>query len=93
VLEDFEALDYSRQTALERVPSTTARHWWARSITGFSTCTRWRSSGTSRSSRGPPDEGQLMKIVERTKLPAAAFSTLVRHAGLDPYHRDGSIAW
>jgi hypothetical protein len=29
-----------------------------------------------------------MKIIERTKLPAQAFSTLVRHARLDPHHRD-----
>jgi hypothetical protein len=89
VLEDFEALGYSRQTALERVPSATAaslvgaQYYWILHLHPVSLL------GYIAVLEGsPPDEGQLMKVVERTKLPAAAFSTLIRHARLDPYHRD-----
>ena len=89
VLEDFEALGYSRQAALERMPSATAaalvgsQYYWILHLHPVALL------GYIAVLEGsPPDEGQLMKIVERTKLPAAAFSTLVRHARLDPHHRD-----
>ncbi len=89
VLEDFEALGYSRQAALERMPSATAaalvgsQYYWILHLHPVALL------GYIAVLEGsPPDEEQLMKIVERTKLPAAAFSTLVRHARLDPHHRD-----
>jgi hypothetical protein len=36
----------------------------------------------------PPVEEQLDAIARRTGIPLDAFSTLVRHARLDPFHRD-----
>jgi hypothetical protein len=36
----------------------------------------------------PPIEAEIRAIAERTSLPLDAFSTLVRHARLDPHHRD-----
>jgi hypothetical protein len=89
VLEDFEALGYSRETALERMPSATAaslvgsQYYWILHLHPVALL------GYIAVLEGsPPDEGRLMKIIERTKLPAQAFSTLVRHARLDPHHRD-----
>jgi hypothetical protein len=36
----------------------------------------------------PPEVEQLEEIRRRSGLPAAAFRTLIKHAHLDPRHRD-----
>jgi hypothetical protein len=36
----------------------------------------------------PPIEDEMHAVARRSGLPLAAFSTLVRHARLDPHHRD-----
>jgi len=89
VLEDFEALGYPREKVLERMPSAAAaalvgsQYYWILHLHPVALL------GYIAVLEGsPPDEGHLMKIIERTKLPAEAFSALLRHARLDPHHRD-----
>lgn len=36
----------------------------------------------------PPVESQVAEVIERTRLPERAFRTFVKHARLDPHHRD-----
>lgn len=36
----------------------------------------------------PPETEHIERVANRTGVPLEAFSTLSRHAGLDPYHRD-----
>jgi hypothetical protein len=36
----------------------------------------------------PPDEHRIGRVATRTGVPLQAFSTLIRHARLDPHHRD-----
>jgi hypothetical protein len=36
----------------------------------------------------PPVESQVAEVIERTGLPERAFRTFIKHARLDPHHRD-----
>lgn len=36
----------------------------------------------------PPVESQIAEVIERTGLPERAFRTFIKHARLDPHHRD-----
>jgi hypothetical protein len=36
----------------------------------------------------PPAESQIAEVIERTGLPEGAFRTFIKHARLDPHHRD-----
>lgn len=89
LLDDLEVLGVSRDAAWSRQPSPTvaalvgAQYYWIRhhhpcAVLGYIAVLE----GT------PPEEGHLAEVIARTGLPAAAFRTFIKHARLDPHHRD-----
>ena len=88
LLEDLQALGVDRETVLRRAPSPAvatlvgAQYYWMfhhhpLMLLGYIAVLE----GT------PPDERRIEEVAGRTGVPLGAFSTLVRHARLDPYHR------
>lgn len=88
VLGDLESLGYSPSECLESVPSPTAaalagaQYYWLHHLHPIALL------GYMAVLEGdPPDPDRLERVIKQTGLPARAFSTLSRHAQLDPYHR------
>lgn len=89
LLDDLEVLGVARRDVWARQPSPTvaalvgSQYYWIHhhhpvAVLGYIAVLE----GT------PPSEDQLARVVGRTGLPAAAFRTFVKHARLDPHHRD-----
>jgi hypothetical protein len=89
LLEDLEALGHDRSTVLRRTPSPAvatlvgAQYYWIFhfhpvALLGYIAVLE----GT------PPVAERVEQVAVRTGVPLTAFSTLLRHARLDPYHRD-----
>lgn len=89
LLDDLEELGLSRAEVWSRMPSPTiaalvgAQYYWILhhhpvAVLGFISVLE----GT------PPDEAQMASVIERTGLPPKAFRTIIKHARLDPHHRD-----
>ncbi len=89
LLDDLEELGVSRESVWSRMPSPTvaalvgAQYYWIHhhhpiAVLGYIAVLE----GT------PPDESAIAQVIERTGLPARAFRTFIKHARLDPHHRD-----
>ena len=89
LLEDLEVLGVDRDSVRAWLPPPTvatlvgAQYYWIAhfhpvAILGYIAVLE----GT------PPVEDDLQAVAQRAGLPLRAFSTLVRHARLDPHHRD-----
>ena len=89
VLEDLEALGFSRPYVLSRTPSPTAaalvgaQYYW---IHHFHPIALLGYIAVLEGS--PPPIEKLEEVVKKSGLPRRAFSTLFRHARLDPGHRN-----
>lgn len=89
LLEDFEGLGVPREEVLARIPSPTiadltgAQYYWIHhyhpvALLGYIAVIEG----------SPPTLENIERIREKTGLPAAAFRTYIKHAHLDPHHRD-----
>jgi hypothetical protein len=89
LIEDLEVLGVRRSSVVERAPSRSvatlvgSQYYWILhfhpiALLGYIAVLE----GT------PPEEERIQSVAARTGVPLNAFSTLVRHARLDPYHRD-----
>lgn len=89
LLDDLEILGVTRTDVWSRQPSATvaalvgAQYYWIRhfhpvAILGYIAVLE----GT------PPTEAHVEGVIERTGLPPDAFRTFIKHARLDPHHRD-----
>jgi hypothetical protein len=89
LLDDLEVLGVSRETVWARMPSTIvagligAQYYWIRHVHPVALL------GYLAVLEGnPPKVAELEAIRQRTGLPAESFRTLVKHAEIDPHHRD-----
>ena len=89
LLDDLEALGVSRRAVWERMPSTVvagligAHYYWIRHVHPVALL------GYLAVLEGnPPKVEELEDVRRRAGLPAEAFRTLVKHAEIDPHHRD-----
>jgi len=89
LLDDLEVLGVGRDAVWARMPSTIvagligAQYYWIRHVHPVALL------GYLAVLEGnPPKVEELEAIRRRTGLPAAAFRTLIKHAEIDPYHRD-----
>jgi pyrroloquinoline quinone (PQQ) biosynthesis protein C len=89
LLDDLEVLGISRETVGSRVPSPTvaslvgAQYYWIHhyhpvAVLGYIAVLEGN----------PPVESHIAEVIERTGLPEHAFRTFIKHARLDPHHRD-----
>lgn len=89
LLDDLEVLGMTRPAVWARQPTQTvaslvgAQYYWIHhhhpvAVLGYIAVLE----GT------PPDEGHLSAMIAKTGLPSKAFRTFVKHARLDPHHRD-----
>jgi hypothetical protein len=89
LLDDLEELGISRRTVWSRMPSPTvaalvgAQYYWIHhyhplALLGYIAVLEG----------DPPVESQIAEVIERTGLPERAFRTFIKHARLDPHHRD-----
>ena len=89
LLDDLEVLGVSRASVKARRPSADvaalvgAQYYWIHhfhpaAIMGYIAVLE----GT------PPTEKQIAAVMKRTGLPPLAFRTFIKHARLDPHHRD-----
>lgn len=89
LLDDLEELGISREVVWSRMPSPTvaslvgSQYYWVFhhhpvALLGYIAVLEGN----------PPLETDIAKVVERTGLPESAFRTFVKHARLDPHHRD-----
>jgi Iron-containing redox enzyme len=89
LLDDLEELGASREAVWSRMPSPTvaslvgAQYYWIHhyhpvAVLGYIAVLEGN----------PPVESQIAEIIERTGLPERAFRTFIKHARLDPHHRD-----
>ena len=89
LLDDLEELGISRETVRSRMPSPTvaalvgAQYYWIHhyhpvAVLGYIAVLEGN----------PPLESQIAEVIERTGLPERAFRTFIKHARLDPHHRD-----
>lgn len=89
VLEDLEVLGIDRAAVLNRIPSPTvaslvgSQYYWIfhhhpLAVVGYIAVLE----GT------PPDAAHIRSVSANTGVPLAAFSTMLKHARLDPFHRD-----
>lgn len=89
LLDDLEVLGVSRASVGARRPSPTvaalvgAQYYWIHhhhpvAVLGYIAVLE----GT------PPDEGHVLGVMRETGLPPDAFRTFIKHARLDPHHRD-----
>jgi len=90
LLADIAALGVSRETVLARMPSATvaalvgSQYYWMYHyhpvvLLGYIAVLE----GT------PPSATHVAEVMTRTGLPGDAFRTILKHAELDPHHRDG----
>ncbi len=89
LLDDLEELGVSREAVWSRMPSPTvaslvgAQYYWIfhhhpLAVLGYIAVLEGN----------PPIESDIAEIVERTGLTERAFRTFIKHARLDPHHRD-----
>ena len=89
LLDDLEELGISRETIWARMPSPTvaslvgAQYYWIHhhhpvAVLGYIAVLEGN----------PPIESDIAEVIERTGLPERAFRTFIKHARLDPHHRD-----
>jgi hypothetical protein len=89
LLDDLEELGISRDTVWSRMPSSTvaslvgAQYYWVHhhhpvAVLGYIAVLEGN----------PPIESLIAEAIERTGLPGRAFRTFIKHARLDPHHRD-----
>ena len=89
LLDDVEVLGISRAAVWSRMPSPTvaqlvgAQYYWIFhhhpiAVLGY----------VAVLEGNPPLESDIVEVIERTGLPADAFRTFIKHARLDPHHRD-----
>jgi hypothetical protein len=89
LLEDLQVLGVNRAEVLSRMPSPNvatlvgSQYYWIRhfhpvAVLGYIAVLE----GT------PPEATYIERVANRTGVPLEAFSSLLRHAQLDPYHRD-----
>lgn len=89
LLDDLEALGHRREDVLARLPSPTvaalvgAQYYWIHHVHPAAFL-----AYLAVLEGDPPEVEQLEDIRRRAGLPAAAFRTLIKHAHLDPHHRD-----
>jgi hypothetical protein len=89
LLDDLEELGVSRDSVWSRMPSPTvanlvgAQYYWIFhhhpvALLGYIAVLEGN----------PPIESDIAKVIARTGLPESAFRTFIKHARLDPHHRD-----
>lgn len=89
LLDDFQELGISREAVWSRMPSPTvaslvgAQYYWIHhhhpvAVLGYIAVLEG----------DPPVESRIAEVIERTGLPERAFRTFIKHARLDPHHRD-----
>jgi hypothetical protein len=89
LLDDLEVLGISREAIWSRMPSATvaalvgSQYYWIYhhhpiAVLGYIAVLEGN----------PPLESDIVEVIERTGLPADAFRTFIKHARLDPHHRD-----
>jgi Iron-containing redox enzyme len=89
LLDDIGELGISPETVWARTPSPTvaslvgSQYYWIHhhhpvALLGYIAVLEGN----------PPEEGQIAEVIERTGLPERAFRTSIKHARLDPHHRD-----
>jgi Iron-containing redox enzyme len=89
VLEDLRILGLDRSTVLNRIPSSAvaalvgSQYYWIFhhhpiAVLGYIAVLEG----------SPPEVAHLETVARRTGLPLEAFSTMMKHARLDPFHRD-----
>jgi Iron-containing redox enzyme len=89
LLDDLEVLGHRREEVLARLPSATvaslvgAYYYWIRHVHPAAFL-----AYLAVLEGNPPEVDQLEDIRRRAGLPPEAFRTLVKHAHLDPHHRD-----
>lgn len=89
LVQDLELLGVSRREVMERLPSTAAAslvgsfYYWMRHVHPVALL-----SYMAVLEGNPPVVEELEKSRAITGLPEETFSTLIRHAHLDPHHRD-----
>ncbi|HJQ11177.1 MAG TPA: iron-containing redox enzyme family protein [Gemmatimonadaceae bacterium] len=89
LLDDLAELGVSREEVLRKVPSPTvamlvgAQYYWIHhyhpvALLGYIAVLEGY----------PPEEDHILSVIERTGLTPRAFRTFLKHARLDPHHRD-----
>jgi hypothetical protein len=89
LLDDLEVLGISRDAIWSRMPSATvaalvgSQYYWIHhhhpiAVLGYIAVLEGN----------PPLESDIEEVIERTGLPADVFRTFIKHARLDPHHRD-----
>ncbi len=89
LLDDLEELGVSREAVWSRMPSAIvaalvgAQYYWIfhhhpLALLGYIAVLEG----------DPPVESQIAEVIKRTGLPERAFRTFIKHARLDPHHRD-----
>ena len=89
LLDDLEELRISRAAIWSRMPSPTvaslvgAQYYWIfhhhpLALLGYIAVLEGN----------PPTESDIAEVIERTGLSERAFRTFIKHARLDPHHRD-----
>jgi hypothetical protein len=89
LLDDLEELGIPREEVWSRMPSATvascvgAQYYWIHhhhpvALLGYIAVLEGN----------PPLESDIAEVIERTGLPERAFRTFIKHARLDPHHRD-----
>lgn len=93
LLDDLEVLGVPRDDVWSRLPPTPvasvvgAQYYWMRHVHPVAFL------GYLAVLEGnPPSVEHLQDVQRRTDLPEEAFRTLVKHAKLDPHHRDDLLA-
>lgn len=89
LLDDLEALGHRRDEVLSRLPSATVAalvgsyYYWIHHVHPAAFL-----AYLAVLEGNPPEVEQLEDVRRRTGLPREAFRTLLKHAQLDPHHRD-----
>lgn len=89
LLDDLEVLGHRREDVLARLPSPIvaslvgAQYYWIHHVHPAAFL-----AYLAVLEGNPPEVDQLEDIRRRAGLPPEAFRTLVKHAHLDPHHRD-----
>ena len=89
LLDDLEVLGISRDAIWSRMPSATvaalvgSQYYWIHhhhpiAVLGYIAVLEGN----------PPLESDIAEVIQRTGLPTDAFRTFIKHARLDPHHRD-----
>jgi hypothetical protein len=89
LIDDLKVLGIDRDTVMRRIPSSAvaslvgAQYYWIRhyhpvAVLGY----------VAVLEGSPPDERHIAAVAQTTGLPLASFTTMLKHARLDPYHCD-----